>query len=62
MKINFDEYIERRGTNCVKWDDYKERFAGLDTEGLLPMWIADMDFRAPQPVIDALEKRRYQAI
>ena len=57
MKINFDEYIERRGTNCVKWDDYKERFAGLDTEGLLPMWIADMDFRAPQPVIDALENR-----
>lgn len=57
MKINFDEYIERRNTNCVKWDNYKERFAEYDAENLLPMWIADMDFKAPQPVINALGKR-----
>ena len=46
---NFDEVINRRGTNSSKWDTF-------DPE-LLPMWVADMDFAAPPPVIKALKER-----
>lgn len=46
---NFDEVIDRRGTECKKWDQYPE--------DVLPMWIADTDFRCPQPVIEAMHKR-----
>lgn len=53
-KYNFDEVIDRRGTGSLKWDSLKERFGSDD---LLPLWVADMDFRAPQPVIDALISR-----
>lgn len=46
MKYNFDEIIDRRGTDCVKYDDLNRTFGRTD---LLPMWVADMDFRtAPQ--------------
>ncbi|MDR2140950.1 MAG: pyridoxal phosphate-dependent aminotransferase [Deltaproteobacteria bacterium] len=51
LRYNFDEIIDRRGTNSLKFDFARER--GLP-EGLLPMWVADMDFRAPQPVLDRL--------
>lgn len=50
MKYNFDERINRRGSGCYKWDVPQE-------EGVLPMWVADMDFRVAQPIIDALSKR-----
>lgn len=50
MKYNFDEIIPRRGTYSVKWD------AEPDAD-VLPMWVADMDFRAAAPIIEALEKR-----
>lgn len=50
MMENFDEIVERRGTSSVKWDKYGDR-------DILPLWVADMDFRAPAPVIEALEKR-----
>ena len=50
MKYNFDEIIPRRGTNSYKWDS-----AG-DAD-ILPMWIADMDFRTTPPVVEALRKR-----
>ncbi len=46
MIHNFDEVIERRNTRSVKWDTYPP--------DVLPMWIADSDFRAPQPVVDAI--------
>ena len=48
--FNFDEIVNRRGTDCEKWD-------GSETEGLLPMWVADMDFRTAPCVTDALRKR-----
>ena len=51
MASRFDEIIDRHGTNSIKWDFAKERGK---PEGVLPMWVADMDFRSPQPVIDAL--------
>ena len=53
MKYDFDSVIDRRNTNSVKWDLADERF---NVENILPMWVADMDFRVPQPVIDALKR------
>ena len=44
MTYNFDEVIERRGTDSVKWDGVKSVWGRDD---LLPMWVADMDFRTP---------------
>ena len=52
--FSFDEGVNRAGTSCEKWDERKEVFG---TEDVLPMWVADMDFAAPQPVIDALSRR-----
>ena len=54
MKYNFDEVIERRGTDSVKWDAVERRWGRND---LIPMWVADMDFRTAPFVIDALKKR-----
>ena len=53
MKYNFDEVIDRTNTNCLKYDFSRER---KKAEGLLPLWIADMDFRVPQEVTDALNR------
>ena len=54
MHINFDEIINRRNTSCLKYDFAAERGYPKD---ILPFWVADMDFRAPVPVIDALKTR-----
>jgi cystathionine beta-lyase len=48
---NFDAIIDRTNTNSLKYDFAKERGFPPD---LLPLWVADMDFRAPQPVLDRL--------
>lgn len=50
----FHEKISRLNTASVKWERTKEIFGGED---LWPMWVADMDFRPPQAVIDALKQR-----
>ena len=50
MKYDFDTIISRRGTNSYKWDIPEE-------ENVLPMWVADMDFRTAPAIIDALQKR-----
>lgn len=50
----FDEIIPRKNTNCVKHDALTQFFGSDD---LLPMWVADMDFRSPSFVIDALRQR-----
>lgn len=50
---NFDELIKRDGTDCVKYDIiHKEKAADL-----IPLWVADMDFRTPDFITDALKKR-----
>ena len=49
-----DRVIERGGTASLKWD-FQKRFTGL--EGLLPLWVADMDFPAPPQVVEALRER-----
>lgn len=56
-KSVFDEVIERRNTNSMKWD-YAHQLLSQDEQEChpLPMWVADTDFRSPQPVIDALHE------
>ncbi len=56
--MEFDQIYQRENTECVKWDEYAGRYPGLK-EGtkLLPMWVADMDFKCPQPVIEAVVER-----
>jgi len=46
---DFDQLIDRRASDCLKWHAY-------DAD-VLPLWVADMDFRAPEPVIQALQRR-----
>lgn len=59
MIYNFDEIIERRGTISSKWDDVGNR---VGNPNALPMWVADMDFRCPQPVVDAMIRRAKSGI
>jgi cystathionine beta-lyase len=55
MKIyNFDEIIERIGTNCVKYDARKMFFG---SDNLLPLWVADMDFKTPDFIVEAIIQR-----
>ncbi len=67
MAYNFDEIIDRSSksnTFSLKWQGYESRFPGfnIDTDKTLSMWVADMDFRAPQEVIDVLVKRAEHGI
>lgn len=59
MKYDFDKIIERRNTGSVKWDENKDIFR---REDMLPMWVADMDFSSPAPVIEAIKKRAEHGI
>ena len=54
MKYNFDEFIDRRGTCASKWTDMGVKYGKDD---LLPMWVADMDFQAPEEVVQAVKER-----
>jgi cystathionine beta-lyase len=54
MVYNFDETVNRRNTNCEKWDNCTERFGRND---LLPLWVADMDFKTPDFIINVLRQR-----
>ena len=47
MPTNFDKVLDRRSSNSIKWNAFPE--------DVLPMWVADMDFAAPQPILDALQ-------
>ena len=49
-EFDFDTPIDRRNTASMKWDRYKDR-------DVLPLWVADMDFRSPPAVEDALKQR-----
>lgn len=50
MGYNFDDIVNRKGSNSYKWDSDKK-------EDVLPMWVADMDFKTAPPIIDAIAKR-----
>ena len=54
MQYNFDERLERKGTNCIKYDA-NERFFGK--KDILPLWVADMDFKTPDFIMEAIRKR-----
>ena len=51
---NFDQIIDRRNTSCVKYDNLANVFGSTD---ILPMWVADMDFRLPDEILDEFHKR-----
>ena len=53
-QYNFDEKIDRKGTDCFKWDALPTMYGRDD---LLPMWVADMDFRSPDFVMEAIRRR-----
>ncbi|MCG6189505.1 MalY/PatB family protein [Maribellus maritimus] len=55
MQNNFDKKIKRRGSNSYKWDSDKKG-------DVLPMWVADMDFKTAQPIIDALAERVHHGV
>lgn len=54
MKSNFDQNIERCGTNSVKWDGCQDVFG---TDDILPMWVADSDWPAPDVALQAIKER-----
>lgn len=54
MNYNFDEIIERRGTQSLKYDTEEKLWGRND---LLPLWVADMDFRTPPFIMDAIKSR-----
>lgn len=54
MSGSFDEIIDRRHTDCLKYDFAAQRGKPDD---LLPLWVADMDFRSPDEVLEALETK-----
>lgn len=53
-QYDFDSIIERRGTGALKTDALQQRYGNA---GLLPLWVADMDFATPPFIVDALKKR-----
>jgi cystathionine beta-lyase len=53
-KYNFDEIIDREGTNCIKYDARRQIFKSAD---ILPLWVADTDFRTPEFITKAIKKR-----
>jgi cysteine-S-conjugate beta-lyase len=54
MHYDFDQIIERRSTDSIKW--------GIHAEGVLPMWVADMDFVSADPIVSALRRRVDHAV
>ena len=59
MDWNFDEIIDRRGTNCVKCDLNKAIFG---REDIIPLWVADMDFLTPKFITEKLRERTQHSI
>jgi cysteine-S-conjugate beta-lyase len=59
MKYNFDEIIDRKDTYAEKYMDLKKLYG---TSDIIPLWVADMDFKAAEPIIDAIKKRTENGI
>ena len=51
--VNFDEIIDRKKSYCAKWDSQPEE---INDDRLIPLWVADMDFKVAQPIEKAIEK------
>jgi cysteine-S-conjugate beta-lyase len=54
MKYDFDQAVERRDTDSIKWSLYPE--------DVIPLWVADMDFRSAEPILQALHRRIDHAV
>lgn len=62
MKYNFDEIIDRKNNHSVKYCEIDKKF-GVDKDSdIIPLWIADMDFKTAQPIIDAIQKKAKHGI
>lgn len=59
MKYNFDEVVCRKNNNAAKYDELGVKFG---REDLIPMWIADMDFKTAEPIMEAMRARLEQGI
>ena len=59
MTYQFDAVVDRSGNHSAKYDERKKKFG---TEDVIPLWIADMDFKTAQPIIDALKARAEEGI
>ena len=59
MKYDFDTVLDRTTNFAAKYDELEKKFGRAD---LLPLWVADMDFKVAQPIIDAIQERAAQGI
>ncbi|MCI9511223.1 MAG: putative C-S lyase [Oscillibacter sp.] len=59
MQYNFDQIVDRSSNRSAKYDEREKKFG---TEDVIPLWIADMDFKTAQPIIDALTARAQEGI
>lgn len=59
MKYNFDEVIDRSTNRSAKYDEREKKFG---TKDVIPLWIADMDFKTAQPIIDAAKRKAEEGI
>lgn len=55
--MTFDYVYERKNTNSLKWDKLKAVYGRDNVEGIIPMWVADMDFAAPDSIKQAIQAR-----
>jgi cystathionine beta-lyase len=55
MAYDFDTVIDRRGTQCLKWDNMEDRY-GVSSDDGFAMWVADMEFRPPPEVNEAIRR------
>ncbi len=59
MKYDFDEIIDRSNNRAAKYDERVKKFG---TSEVIPLWIADMDFRTAQPIIDACKRKAEEGV
>lgn len=59
MKYDFDEIIDRSDNRAAKYDERVKKFG---TNEVIPLWIADMDFRIAQPIIDACKRKAEEGL
>ena len=59
MQYDFDKVVDRSSNHAAKYDERKKKFG---TEDVIPLWVADMDLRTAQPIIDALKARAEEGI
>lgn len=60
--MNFDEFVDRRGTDCAKWDGLVHAFPEIDPDKAIAMWVADSDFKCPPEVTQAVVERAEQGV